>query len=76
MELHSITAVLLCCKACGLLRISDDYATAHARGKAHTTLSGHHTIKYSLIEAPDRLREPQAGAWKARKRSRGIEDAS
>jgi hypothetical protein len=43
-----------------LVRISDHYGAAQARGKAHTSLSGHENIKYSLIEAPDRLREAQA----------------
>jgi hypothetical protein len=49
------TAVLLSCNACGLVRVCDDYTDAHERGKAHTSLSGHHAIKYSLIEAPERL---------------------
>jgi hypothetical protein len=60
MERHPVTAVLLCCQACGLLRVSEDYAGAHATGKAHSSLSGHSNIHYSLIEAPDRLRVIQA----------------
>lgn len=60
MENHPVTAVLLFCKACGLTRVSDNYAAAHARGRAHTSLSGHPSIRYSLIEAPERLREAQA----------------
>jgi len=51
------TAVLLSCNACGLVRVCDDYTTAHEKGKTHTRLSGHHGIKYSLIEAPERLQE-------------------
>jgi hypothetical protein len=42
------------------MRVSDNYAAAHARGKAHTSLSGHPSIKYSLIEGPERLRAAQA----------------
>ena len=75
MEHHPITAVLLCCKTCGLLRVSDNYTAAHARGKAHTGLSGHLTIKYSLIEAPDRLREAQAGETESKKTVKGYVEA-
>ena len=77
MEHHPITAVLLCCKTCGLVRVSDNYSAAHARGKAHTNLSGHPTIKYSLIEAPDRLKEAQAGETESKKTVTGyVEDGS
>jgi hypothetical protein len=54
------TAVLLSCNACGLVRVRDDYTDAHERGKAHTRLSGHHAIKYSLIEAPERLQKKRS----------------
>ncbi|MDQ6733281.1 MAG: hypothetical protein M3Z35_04060 [Nitrospirota bacterium] len=49
------------------MRISDDYGAAEARGKAHTSLSGHEDIKYSLIDAPDRLREAQAFEQESKK---------
>ena len=62
MERHPVTAILLACSTCGLVRMADDYKSAHARGNAHIRLSGHASIKYSLIEAPDRLK----GAMMAR----------
>jgi hypothetical protein len=54
--------------SCGLLRVSDHYAAAHAMGKAHTSLSGHENIKYSLVQAPDRLRDVQAVEPESEKR--------
>ena len=72
MEHHPITAVLLCCKTCGLVRVSDNYSAAYARGKAHTGLSGHLTIKYSLIEAPDRLKRRRRARGRGRKQLRGM----
>jgi hypothetical protein len=75
MERHPTTAVLLCCKACGLIRVLENYAAAHARGKAHTSLSGHPHIKYSLIQAPDRLKDVQAHEKDSTKRVKGyVED--
>ncbi len=74
MKRHPITAVLLSCP-CGLVRISDDYAAAHARGKAHTSLSGHQALTYSLIEAPERIRDAQAEEQRSRKGVKGyVED--
>lgn len=62
MERHPATAVLLTCSTCGLVRMADDYGSAHARGKAHSQLSGHTEIKYNLIEAPDRLKSAEIAA--------------
>ncbi len=71
----STTAVLLCCTACGLVRVSDDYSAAYARGKAHTSLSGHQALAYSLIEAPERLRDAQGVEQHSRKMVMGyVED--
>lgn len=56
MERHPITAILLTCSTCGLVRMADDYGSAHARGNAHIRLSGHPNIKYAQIEAPKRTR--------------------
>ena len=55
MERHPATAILLTCSTCGLVRMADDYGSAHARGNAHIRLSGHPHIKYSQIEAPERM---------------------
>jgi hypothetical protein len=56
MERHPVTAILLTCSTCGLVRMADDYGSAHARGNAHVRLSGHPKIQYSQIEAPERIR--------------------
>ena len=56
MERHPITAILLTCSTCGLVRMADDYGSAHARGNAHIRLSGHPKIQYSQIEAPERIK--------------------
>lgn len=56
MERHPITAILLTCSTCGLVRMADDYGSAHARGNAHIRLSGHPKITYSQIEAPERIK--------------------
>ncbi len=75
MKRHPITAVLLTCP-CGLVRAADDYSAAHARGKAHTSFSGHQALAYSLIEAPERLRDAQGIEQRSRKAVKGyVEDA-
>ena len=56
MERHPITAIVLSCSTCGLIRMADDYGSAHARGEAHIRLSGHPKIKYSQIETPERVK--------------------
>jgi len=56
MERHLVTAVLLTCSTCGLVRMADDYGSAHARGNVHARLSGHAKIEYSQIEAPERIK--------------------
>ena len=56
MERHPVTAILLTCSTCGLVRMADDYGSAHARGDAHVRLSGHPKIQYTLIDAPERMR--------------------
>jgi hypothetical protein len=56
MQRHPITAILLTCSTCGLVRVADDYKSAHARGNAHARLSGHAEIQYSQIEAPERIK--------------------
>ena len=69
------TAVVVACTACGLVRVADDYSAAHARGKAHTTLSGHHAVTYSQVEAPERLRLAQAVEQRSRRAIKGyVED--
>lgn len=62
MERHPITAILLTCSTCGLVRMADDYGSAHARGNAHIRLSGHPTIKYSQIETPERIKSARLEA--------------
>lgn len=62
MECHPITAILLTCSTCGLIRMADDYSSAHARGNAHIQLSGHPKIRYSQIEAPDRIKDARMEA--------------
>ena len=75
MERHPIPAIVLHCSTCGLVRIADDYTAAHARATAHTHLSGHHSLEYSVIEAPERLRLAQAFEQRSRKAVRGyVED--
>jgi len=59
MEAHPSTAVLLSCPTCGLVRVCDDYTSAHARGAEHTRLSGHQGLKYEVIQAPERLQTPR-----------------
>jgi hypothetical protein len=69
------TAVLLSCGHCSLVRVSDDYSAAHARGKAHTSLSGHHGLTYTLIDAPERIKLAQRVEQQSRKAvKRYIED--
>lgn len=60
MERHPIPAIVLCCDTCGLVRIADDFAAAHARAAAHRHLSGHVRLEYCVVEAPERLRLAQA----------------
>ena len=62
MERHPITAILLTCSTCGLVRMADDYGSAHARGNAHIRMSGHPKIQYSQIEAPERIKAAQMEA--------------
>ncbi len=76
MERRPSTAVVLSCAVCGLVRVADDYSAAHARGKAHTSLSGHQRLTYSLIEAPERLKFAQAVEKLSQKTVQGyVEDA-
>ncbi len=65
------TAVLICCTACDLVRIADDYTAAHARGQTHTKFSGHLRLTYAPIRAPERLR--LAAALEQRRRNSGKE---
>jgi len=60
MERHPIPAIVVSCSTCGLIRIADDYAAAHARASAHVHLSGHHDVEYSIIDTPDRLKLAEA----------------
>ena len=62
MTHHPTTAVLITCPTCGLVRIADDYDSARARGKAHTSLSGHPKVGYSQIVAPDTIKVAQLEA--------------
>jgi hypothetical protein len=64
MECHPITAVVLSCGDCGVFRVADDYDSAQARGTAHVALTGHRRLRYSLVDAPDRITVAQAcEAW-------------
>ena len=75
MERCPIPAIVLFCNTCGLLRIADDYTAAHARATAHTHLSGHHGLQYTVVEAPERLRLAQAFEQRSRKTVMGyVED--
>ena len=62
MERHLTTAILISCPTCGLIRMADNYASAHARGNAHISFSGHPKIDYSQIDAPDRIKGAVAEA--------------
>ena len=62
MKRHPTTAILITCPTCGLVRMADDYASAHARGKAHISLSGHPKVEYSQIVAPERIKGAQVEA--------------
>ena len=62
MERYPVTAILLTCSTCGLIRMADDYSSAYARGNAHIKLSGHSKIQYSQIEAPERIKGAQREA--------------
>ena len=68
MQRYPTTAILLTCATCGLVRVADDYKSAHARGNAYVRLSGHPKIQDSQIEAPERitgaLREAKASIEK------------
>jgi hypothetical protein len=45
------------------------------RGKAHTSLSGHHALTYTLIEAPERIRLAHRVEQQSRKAVKGyVED--
>ena len=75
MERRPIPAIVLCCKTCGLVRIADDYTAAQARASAHTHLSGHQGLEYTLVEAPERLKLAQAFEQRSRRTVRGyVED--
>ena len=71
MERHPITAILLTCSTCGLVRMADDYGSAHARGNAHIRMSGHPKIQYSQIEAPERIKAAQMEAKASMERDGG-----
>lgn len=62
MVRHPITAILITCSMCGLIRMAHDDGSAQARGKAHSQLSGHTEIKYTLIESPDSIRNAEMAA--------------
>ena len=64
MECHPTTTVVLSCGDCGLFRVADDYPSAEARAKAHMALTGHSRLRYSLVDAPVRIKVAQAfDAW-------------
>jgi len=62
MERHLTTIILISCPTCRLIRMADNYASAHARGNAHIGFSGHPKIDYSQIDAPDRIKGAVAEA--------------
>ena len=75
MERHPIPAIVLYCDTCGLVRIADDYAAAHARASAHRSLSGHIRLEYCVVEAPERLRLAQVFEQRSTKTIEGyVED--
>ena len=71
MERHPIPAVVVSCPSCGLIRIADDYAAAHARASAHVHLSGHHDVGYSVIDTLQRLKFAQACEQRSEKAVKG-----
>jgi len=76
MERRPIPVIVLCCKTCGLVRIADDYTAAQARATAHTHLSGHRGLEYTVVEAPERLKLAQAFEQRSRKAVTGyVEDS-
>jgi hypothetical protein len=75
MERHPVTAILITCSSCDLVRMADDYGSAHARGNAHIRLSGHSTIKYSQVEAPERIKGAlmaAKGSWETMTTRAGV----
>jgi hypothetical protein len=75
MTSHPISAIVLYCNTCGLIRIGDNYPAAHARAIAHTQLSGHAEIEYAILDDPDRLRVAEAFERRSARRVNGyVED--
>ena len=68
-------AVVLCCTTCGLVRVCDGHSAAHARANAHTSLTAHYALTYSVIDAPERLQLAQACEERSKKAVKGyVED--
>ena len=75
-QLGLVTAVVLTCDTCGLVRVSDDAAAAHARARAHTSVTGHGGLMYEPIESPERLKLALAFEQRSLKTVRGYVDES
>jgi hypothetical protein len=71
MDRHSLPAIALYCHTCSLIRVAQDYAGAHARATAHTHLSGHDDLEYSVLDAPERLRLARAFEQRSQKTIHG-----
>src|ERR1051325_3104065 len=75
MESHPLPAIVLYCNTCGLIRLAVSDRAAHARATAHTEVSGHDRIEYSIITDPDRLRVAEAFERRSARRINGyVED--
>ena len=76
MERHPTTAILISCPTCGLVRMADDYASAHARGNAHIAFQGirKSTTAKSTRQTGSRVHWPkrrhQWRAWRFRQASK------
>ena len=76
MERHLTTIILISCPTCGLIRMADNYASAHARGNAHISFSGHpkSTTAKSMRQTGSRVQWPkrrhQWRAWRFRQASK------
>jgi|GEM_PF-2256038 hypothetical protein len=66
-----VTAVVLTCDTCGLVRVSDNPAAAQARARAHTSVTGHSGLLYECIESPERIKLALAFEQRSLKTVRG-----
>ena len=77
MQQSVVTAVVLTCDTCGLVRVSDNpaaaaaAAAAQARARAHTSVTGHSRLLYECIESPERIKLALAFEQRSLKTVRG-----